>query len=176
MIRYVGDSTLFVDPIGLSMFVLAPDGHIARTASVPRSQDASQLAAEEVARPLAWMRSGVSSIVPESSFQPWPTTGMTTGSTPDSMEIDRVDMKTRRLDTAGYFKTFKVSITATQTEKGLSATGTINPIQTVDEWAVLADGTIAIVRGLDLSHRLHSRKRANGGRVPKISVRVARDH
>jgi hypothetical protein len=148
LIRYVADSTLFVDPVGLSMLVFAPDGHVARTASVPRSQDASQLTAaggaavgiDALGRLL--YRAGIK--IPTLA-----TTGLTMGATPDSTEIDRVDMKSRKLDTAAYFKTFKVSITATQTEKGLSATGIINPIQTVDDWAVLADGTIAIVRGVD---------------------------
>src|SRR5215208_1353207 len=45
MIAYLGDSTLFVDPAGLSMFVLDPEAKIARVASVPRSQDATLLAA-----------------------------------------------------------------------------------------------------------------------------------
>src|SRR5581483_3173168 len=40
LIPYIGDSTLFVDPAGLSMFVIDPTGKIARVASVPRSQDA----------------------------------------------------------------------------------------------------------------------------------------
>ena len=43
LISYVGDSTLFVDPAGLSMFVIDPGGKIARVASVPRSQDAPSL-------------------------------------------------------------------------------------------------------------------------------------
>src|SRR5215467_1393899 len=43
IIPYLGDSTLFIDPAGLSMFVIAPTGAIARVASVPRSQDANTL-------------------------------------------------------------------------------------------------------------------------------------
>jgi hypothetical protein len=165
LIRYIADSTLFVDPVGLSMLVFAPDGSVARIASVPRSQDASQLTAgagaavgvDAVGRLL--YRAGIK--------MPTLAAGLTAGATPDSTDIDRVDIKSRKLDTAGYFKTFKVSITATQTEKGLSATGVINPIQTVDDWTVLADGTLAIVRGIDYHVDFVS---ANGSVVagPKI--------
>src|SRR5262249_15609040 len=44
IIPYLGDSTLFVDPAGLSMLVITPSGTIGRIASVPRSQDAAGLA------------------------------------------------------------------------------------------------------------------------------------
>src|ERR1041384_7861546 len=40
---YLADWTLFIDPAGLSMFVIDPAGKIARVGSVPRSQDAGVL-------------------------------------------------------------------------------------------------------------------------------------
>ena len=51
LIAYVGDSTLFVDPAGLSMFVIDPAGKIARVASVPRSQDAPALGSNLLGNP-----------------------------------------------------------------------------------------------------------------------------
>lgn len=130
------------------MFVLSPQGAIARVASVPRSQDASQLVINGGS---AAGLDAVGRLVYRSGMR-LPTlnaTGMTTAASADSGEILRLDLKTRRLDTAGYLKIFKVAITATQTEKGLSLAGVVNPIQMVDEWTLLSDGSVAIVRGLD---------------------------
>jgi hypothetical protein len=51
LIAYFADSTLFVDPAGLSMFVIDPAGKIARVASVPRSQDAPALGSNLLGNP-----------------------------------------------------------------------------------------------------------------------------
>ena len=40
---FFGDSLLFIDPRDLSMFVIDPNGAIARVAAVPRSQDAMSM-------------------------------------------------------------------------------------------------------------------------------------
>ena len=146
-IRYIADSTLFVDPAGLTMFVIDPDGRIARTASIPRSQDAPSLtAASEPAAVDAHGR-----IVYREAMRMPQNIGMgaTSGQTPDSLEIVRLDMKTRKLDTAGWTRQPKVRMTFTQTEKGMSLSGVVDAVPIVDGWTVLTDGTIAIVRGLD---------------------------
>ena len=75
--------------------------------------------------------------------------GLTIAQFPDSVDIDRVDLATRRVDTVGFFKTSKTNMIITQTDKGVSVGAEINPVQTIDDWAVLADGSTAIVRGLD---------------------------
>ena len=51
IIPYFGDSTLFVDPRDLSMFVIDPAGTIARVAAVPRSQDAGTLGSNMLGSP-----------------------------------------------------------------------------------------------------------------------------
>ena len=43
LIGFFGDSSLFIDPRDLSMFVIDPTGAIARVAAVPRSQDAASM-------------------------------------------------------------------------------------------------------------------------------------
>src|SRR5512143_2279131 len=68
---------------------------------------------------------------------------------PDSAALVRVDLATRKLDTAAFFKIPKRKMSVTQTEHGMSITNEINPLPLVDDWAVLADGSIAIVRGQD---------------------------
>jgi hypothetical protein len=75
--------------------------------------------------------------------------GLTLAQFPDSVDIDRIDLATRKVDTTGYVKVQKQTMMITQTEKGMSVGMEINPVQTVDDWAVLSNGSIGIVRGLD---------------------------
>lgn len=158
LIPYLADSTLFVDPAGLSMFVIDPAGKIARVASVPRSQDATFIGNNILGTPgldakgrLVY-RGGLTLVrqtgggragggAPGMPFQ--------LPETPDSSAIVRVDLATRKLDTAAFFKIPKTTLKTEQTERGFTMTSEINPMPLVDDWAVLADGAIAIVRGQD---------------------------
>jgi hypothetical protein len=167
LIAYYGDSTLFVDPAGLSMFVLDPAGKIARVASVPRSQDAAALGSNMLGNPALdakgrlVYRGGFGRVMMGPGAA---TATRTTGSgdaasraaamasmfeQPDSTALVRVDLATRKLDTAGFFKIPKNKMNVQQSDKGMTVTNEINPLQTVDDWAVLADGSIALVRGQD---------------------------
>lgn len=147
LVAYVGDSSLFIDPRDLSMFVIDPKGAIARVAAVPRSQDAPMLAAGvdfdnrgrlvyrggAVVKRLPAMEKGM----------------LTPPEFPDSAAIVRVDLATRKADTAGFFKIAKTKMSITQTDRGMMMTSEINPLPTVDDWTVMADGSVAIVRGQD---------------------------
>ena len=68
---------------------------------------------------------------------------------PDSSALVRVDLTSRKVDTAAFFKIPKTKMNVMQTEKGISMTSEINPMQIVDDWAVTDDGSIAIIRGQD---------------------------
>jgi hypothetical protein len=153
IIPYLNDSTLFVDPAGLSMFVIDPMGKIMRVASVPRSQDAGTLGSNLQGLPSLdakgriVYRAGLGRIAPMARAAGGAPMGLP--DFPDSAALVRVDLATRKLDTATFFKIPKVKMNVTQTERGMSMTNEINPLPIVDEWAVLADGSIAIVRGQD---------------------------
>ena len=148
IIRFVADSTLLVDPAGLSMFVIDPSGRIARVASVPRSQDAAALGNNTSSSPGLdgkgrLIYRGISRVKQVTNG------GLTIAEFPDSVDIERVDLATRKVDTVGFYKVSKTNMIITQTERGVSIGAELNPVQTVDDWAVLANGSIAIVRGLD---------------------------
>jgi hypothetical protein len=69
---------------------------------------------------------------------------------PDSAPLLRVDLDTRRADTIAAVRTPKSVSTPISMPDGR----TVNmqsqvPLATIDDWAVLSDGTIAIVRGND---------------------------
>jgi hypothetical protein len=158
LIAYLGDSTLFVDPAGLSMFIIDPAGKIARVGSVPRSQDAA-LIGNNVASQPALDAHGRLVYRARPTFgqlgfaAPKPANGGTPAFSfpdpPDSAPLVRVDLTSRKLDTALFVKIAKAKMNVQQTERGVSATTEINPLPIVDEWTVLADGSIAIVRGQD---------------------------
>jgi hypothetical protein len=154
IIAYLGDSTLFVDPAGLSMFVIDPTGKIARVASVPRSQDAPTLGSNLQglpsldARGRIVYRGGLGRILPQGGARGGGGP-IALPDFPDSAALVRVDLATRKLDTAAFFKIPKIKMSVTQTERGMSMTSEINPLPLVDDWAVLSDGSIAILRGQD---------------------------
>ncbi|MEP6491182.1 MAG: hypothetical protein ABJF01_00800 [bacterium] len=151
IISYIGDSTLFIDPRDLSMFVLDPNGAIARVAAVPRSQDAGTLGSNMLGSPALdskgriVYRGGLGRIMKPAG----PGGGLPVPDFPDSSAIVRIDLASRKLDTAAFYKIPKVKMNIVQSDKGMTMTSEINPMQIVDDWAVIADGSIAIVRGQD---------------------------
>jgi hypothetical protein len=71
-------------------------------------------------------------------------------SPPDSAALVRFDLATRKLDTATFFKTPKMNMNITRSPGGeIRVTSTVNPLLQGDDWAILSDGTIALVRTRD---------------------------
>ncbi len=69
---------------------------------------------------------------------------------PDSAPIVRADFNTRKVDTVGHIRLPRTSFATTVTPEGNTRlTARMNPLPQQDEWALMADGTIAIVRVLD---------------------------
>ncbi len=157
LIAYRGDSTLFVDAASLSMLVIDPDGKIARVMSVPRAQDAMMItgnifggASYDGAGRLVYR--GMPGLQMRTMSSPGGSGGAPPAppQVPDSMPIVRVDLATRKVDTVAFVK---IPRTNTQISRGEDGTMTINievnPLPVVDEWAMLKDGTIGIIRGKD---------------------------
>ena len=155
LIPYRADSTLFVDPQSLSMMVIDGSGKIARVMSVPRSEDAAALVGFLGAgtafdgqdhliyrSPFRFTRSGPPRMT-SSGLPEMPTI-------PDSAAVVRVDLTTRQLDTVGFIRIPKINMQVTQDDKGnVRMQSEVNPLPLVDEWAVLPNGTVALVRGRD---------------------------
>ena len=67
---------------------------------------------------------------------------------PDSAPLVRIDLETRKLDTLGFLKIPKITLSVTQTANGgMSMSSITNPMQVVDDWAVMADGSVALTLG-----------------------------
>jgi hypothetical protein len=161
LLSYRGDSALFVDPASMSMLVINTEGKITRVMSAPRPQDVPFLVGgpngtpgfdargRMIYRAQPPMRMGGPGGAGRSGA------GGTTTFTPeipDSVPIVRFDLSARSLDTAGFFKVYRPQMSVTQTASGgIMMSSKQNPIPTVDDWALLSDGTIAIVKGADYS-------------------------
>lgn len=152
LLRYRGDTTIFVDASAFAMVLLDKDGKIARVRSLPRVQDANALAGfsgypgvdasgrivyrinAQAARPKVAPPAG----------QPWIPIP------PDSAFIVGIAMDTRKVDTLGVVRIPKernnVRVSPTG---GFSFSQVTNPLPATDDWAVLPDGVIAFVRSRD---------------------------
>lgn len=153
LIPYRGDSTLFVDPGSVSMLVIDPGGKLGRVMSMPRTQDAMFLVGGAFGAPGF---DGAGRLVYRASnFEMRGLRRNADGSPsmpefPDSAPVVRVNLATRVLDTAAFIRVPKVKMRMSQDANGrFTASSEINPLPLVDEWAVLPDGSIAIVRGRD---------------------------
>jgi hypothetical protein len=161
LLSYRGDSALFVDPASLSMLVINSEGKITRVMSAPRPQDVGFLVGGQNGLP-GFDAKGklVYRAQPQMRFSA-PARGSGGGGGgptmmmpefPDSVPVVRFDLASRSLDTAGFFRINKPNISMTQTANGgFSMTSKTNPIPTVDDWALLSNGTIAFVKGADYS-------------------------
>jgi hypothetical protein len=150
LLAYRGDSTLFVDVGSLSMLVIDPAGKVVRVMAAPRAQDVQFLTGGPLGNPGFDAKGRLvyrTLNFPRGPRRPEPGQPPTAPVFPDSSPIIRFDLLTRKLDTAAFVKVDAPKMNVTPLEGGgFNITPTINPLPQVDDWAVLPDGAIAIVR------------------------------
>lgn len=154
LIPYLADSTLFVDGTALSLLVIDPSGKVSHVMSAPKPGDLRFLAAgaSGIDAKGNLIYRAVPVITRNLSGGPPAPGGMPSiPQPPDSAAIVRANFDTRAVDTIGRIK----MVSGTRTMMSQDETGkmvakmTVNPVPTVDDWAVLSDGSIALVRGHD---------------------------
>jgi hypothetical protein len=151
-VPYPADSTLLGDPRASVFILLDPNGKKVRTVAPPRSVDAQVLTGSPA--------SGASldptgrlvyrGRYPMTSTKFNPTGSWTLPVFRDSFPIVRVDFEARSVDTIGVvlMPTGSRSVTTHYPDKPFTMANVVDPLPT-DDWALLADGTVAIVRGHD---------------------------
>ncbi len=152
LIPYRGDSTLFIDPQSLSMLVIDGAGKVARVMAVPRPADAPFMVGGPFGTPAVDSKGRIvyrGFTRPNMPPPGEPGTAMRMPEQPDSAPILRVALATRALDTAAFFKIPKTRANVVQAEGRMSVTMMMNPMPVVDDWTLLPDGTLAVVRGAD---------------------------
>jgi hypothetical protein len=156
MIPYRGDSTLFIDPTSLSMLVLDATGKVVRVMAVPRPNDAMFMVGGPFGTPGFDSKGRIvyrGLTLP--NLPPPPAAGAPSSmpripEMPDSAPILRVALDTRALDTASFFKIPKTRASVTQNDRGqIAVSMMMNPMPVVDDWTLLPDGTLAVLRGAD---------------------------
>jgi hypothetical protein len=154
LIAYRGDSTLFVDPASLSMLLIDPNGKIARVMSAPR--DVNFLVGGPFGSPGFDQKGRLVYRAPPNFAGLRPPAGGSGNRLPqippfpDTAALVRFDLATRKVDTATFFKTPKFNLSITQSpDGGVRVTSITNPLPQGDDWALLPDGTIALVRTKD---------------------------
>jgi len=146
------DSTLFADASSLSFLVFDPNGKIARVMSAPRASDAPFLTITASGAPAVDAQGRLVYVgrarLPPMAFGPGQP--FVPPAPPDSATILRVDLATRKLDTAAWLKIPKTTLNVTTLEKGgMSITTVVNPMPVADDWMLMPDGAIAIMRARD---------------------------
>jgi hypothetical protein len=153
LVAYRGDSTLFVDQASYAMLVIDPDGKVARVRSVPRVEDAGRISGGDGGRAgvdakgrvvyRIQARPGPPKVAPPRGVPWFPQD-------PDSAFIVGIDLETRKIDTIASYRIPKSLSQVRQSPNGgFNFYEVINPLPSTDEWAVLSDGTVAILRGVD---------------------------
>lgn len=154
LVAYRADSSLFVDAASFAMLVIDPAGKVARVRSVPRVEDASRFVGPDAASRMGVDRKG--RVVYRIGARPGPPLVPPPKGVPyfppepDSAFIVAIDLDTRKIDTLGGIRIPKSASTIRRTPDGrFNFYEVINPLPSTDEWAVLSDGTVAFVRGVD---------------------------
>jgi len=155
LIPYRGDSILFVDPASFAIVVFDPNARFVRTRSVWRVQD--QYLFTSGTGTYGWPAADAKGrIVYREPAEPAPPKVAPPPGVPwipqqpDSAFIVAVDLGTRKIDTLASMRIPKQKSEIRMTpEGGFNFYSHINPMPMTDDWAVLADGTIALIRGRD---------------------------
>jgi hypothetical protein len=150
-----GDTSLFVDPASVSMLVINGKGKIVRTIAAPSPWSVQFMIGGPFGTPgtdpmgrLVY-RTQIDDTVATRTHRINLATYFQ--SLPESSLIVRVELRSRKLDTVA---TFRIPQNSTRLALDTLARSNhlvtfVNPIPWTDDWAVLADGSIAVVRGQD---------------------------
>lgn len=155
LIRYLGDSSLYVDVATQALLVIDPSGKVAHVMALPRPTDAILIAIGALGAAVVDPKGRLvyRGQYPPKITPPDPNSGvmMSIPVSPDSGPILRADFDARKVDTVGTLKVIAPgAITMKQDGQGnVTMKIGINPLDAADEWGMLADGTIAILRAHD---------------------------
>ncbi|MBL0169777.1 MAG: hypothetical protein IPP90_03460 [Gemmatimonadaceae bacterium] len=155
MLAYRGDSTVFIDPATLAMLFLDGAGNIVRVRAVPRAQDINGITnpAFQAGVPGFDARGRFIYRIAATAAPPAvaPPPGMPYfPSPPDSAFVVAVNLDSRKSDTLGVVRIPRqVYSLRMDQEFGFSINMVPNPLPLTDDWALLSEGSVAFLRGID---------------------------
>lgn len=151
LIPYLADSTLFLDATAGSFLVIDPAGRVARVMSPPRPSDNNAIASLVNGFPGFDARGRM---VYRTSYrgqmQQTRDGSIQMSAPPDTAPLLRVDLDTRRADTVAHLRLPRSTANPITMPNGMTTTIMLPvPLAAIDDWAVLSDGSIAVIRGRD---------------------------
>jgi len=139
---YLGDSTILTEIVSQDVNVLDKNGAFVRSIATPQFEDGVTPFPMRFPMPRATDSHG--RLIARGGF------AVRRGVVADSTLIYRADLETRRVDIIGVTHYAKGINREDPPENGNRVVTSIHqPVETVDSWAVLSDGTVAFVRGQD---------------------------
>jgi hypothetical protein len=159
LVPYLGDSTLLVDRASTALLLIDPLGKVVRAMSPPKSDDMYSMSdALFDSKGFVYYRGSrpPPPVKAPAVRAPPPARGVPqiTSSLVDSAPIVRADFETRSVDTVAmmHIPVAKMAWLNIPTSNGnYTRVGiqVLDPLPLTDEWTLLPDGTVAIVRGQD---------------------------
>ena len=163
LLRYRGDSALFIDIGGLSMMVVDAAGKLGRVMAIPRPDDAQRMLGvfglpgfDASGRIIYSVSTGdfghriFCCVGHPGRFAQWKQ-GAHALPKADSAVLVRIDLATRAIDSVGGAKVAVDQQRVVTDDDGFiqSVQWVPLPLQIVDSWTLMHDGTLAVVRGRD---------------------------
>ena len=152
LIPYLGDSSLFVDQTARTFVLIDPAGHFGRAVADPAGRELANVSSPYAGNPATDNKGRIIYRASNNTRPPSKPGDPPITATRDTINIVRADFDTRTVDTIGFFTVPRIAQTIVTTDARGKKSGTrvVNPVQpSADEWAVLADGTLAVVREHD---------------------------
>ncbi|MEP6766566.1 MAG: hypothetical protein ABJB66_19785, partial [Gemmatimonadaceae bacterium] len=162
LIPMAGDSTMYLDIATRALLTIDPNGKVAHVTALPRPQDIMTLAVGYIyGTPTLDSRGRLvyqgtppdqNKALIELNRKIMTEKSATAPGAVDSAPIVRADFDTRKVDTIATVKIIQqyASVLASRDDRGnFTQKLIVNPTQTADEWGLLPDGTIAILRAHD---------------------------
>lgn len=150
LMAYRGDSVVFIDQASYAMLIIDPSMKIARVRAVPRTEELYVLTDGQGAFDPQGRLIQRRSARPEPPKVAPPPGVPWIPQEPDSAFIVAIDLDTRKSDTLGVIHTPRIAQSVKQTQEGYWSFYLVtNPLRLTDDWAVLPDGRVALVRGRD---------------------------
>ena len=147
---YLGDSAAFTDMTTQTFIIIGPDGKLGRSMAHPRTNDMRGVSATSAFDPVGRFVYRAPTIMSEA---PPPAPGGAPPRTLDTARVVRADFDTRAVDTIATLVLpvpFRPVMTYDANGNASAAKVVINPVpQSTDEWALLSDGSLAVLRPHD---------------------------
>ena len=133
--------------------VLDKSGTVTGVMSPPRANDVTSMASPSLGATRIDPKGRLiyRSVLPMMFKPPKPGEPFVLPTMADSAPLLRADFDTRRADTLAWVRVPRITVASSSVEGGAGETfrPLFNPLASIDDWAMLPDGSIAILRGRD---------------------------